>query len=126
MKRLVAVAILASGCTIDPVARAELAGTVGGAAIFQKAGTSSQVSFEITLDGEDGTYNVAIEDGVCDGGTTEWKPAGPIDVVGRIGILRGVRTDWDVGGGETDVIGRLVVVRRGLAQAGCGPIFNSD
>jgi hypothetical protein len=129
MKRhafLAGVALASAACTIDPVARAELVGAASGAAIFQRAGTSAQVSFEVSLEGEDGAYAVTLEDGACDGAATPWASAGTIEVVGGHGVLRGVRADWDVGGGSTDVVGRLLVARREQVVAGCGEIFNSD
>ena len=124
--KLFAVALLCtSACTIDPVARAEMTGAPEGDAIFQRAGTSSQVSFEITLTGgEDGKYAVALEDGSCDA-STEWASIGTIAVVDGTGVLRGVRDDWDIGGGR-DVVGKLVVARRVLVAASCGEVFNSD
>jgi hypothetical protein len=122
--KLLAAVLTCGACTIDPVARAELTGAASGTAIFQKAGTSSQVSFQISLEGEDGEYAVAIEDGTCEGGT-EWARIGTVDVSGGLGILRGVRDDWDIGGDE-DVVGRLVVARRALIAVSCGEIFNSD
>ena len=116
----------AAACTIDPVARAELAGAANGAAIFQRAGTSRQMSFQVTLDGVDGTYDLSIDDGTCEGEATPWAFMGTVQVAGGRGIFRGVRDDWDIGSGENDVVGRLLVARRALNIESCGLIFNSD
>lgn len=128
MKLLVGVVFACGGCTIDPVARAELSGAATGTAIFQRAGTSSQVSFELTLEGEDGSYAVSLEASACDGAAAERASVGTIELGDGIGVLRGVRDDWDIGGGDTDIIGRFVVARRAFetVTTSCGEIFSSD
>ena len=127
MKVLVVVALACGACTIDPVARAELSGGTTGDAIFQRAGTSSQVSFEITLAGGDGEYNVLIESGDgCDAPRVEWARVGVIEIRDGEGQLRGVRDDWNVGSGANDVVGRLLVARRSLFDSSCGEIESSD
>ena len=122
--KLLVVALLCGACTIDPVARAELTGAPTGDAIFQRAGNSSQISFEITLTGDDGKYAVALETGTCEA-SDEWAVIGTLDVADGAGVLRGVRDDWDIGRGR-DVVGKLVVARRLLLTASCCEIFNSD
>ena len=126
MKLQVAVFLLAAGCTIDPVARAELSGDATGLAIFQQAGTSDQVSYELALDGADGTYEVFIADGACGGDLTPFDDAGVIELVGGAGVLRGVKQTWGVASGDNDIVGRVLVVRQLRAVAACGEIFNSD
>src|SRR6188508_748451 len=73
---------LAGACTIDPVARAEIAGEVTGDGIFQRAGTSDQVSYQVTLAGADGSYHVYLGDGECRGGDAiaRWAEAGAVVV----------------------------------------------
>jgi hypothetical protein len=121
------IALACGACTIDPVARAELAGITPGDAIFQRAGTSSQVSYEITLTGEDGVYDVLIETGsACEAPRVEWARVGVIEILDGTGLIRGVRNDWDVGSGANDVVGRLLVARRSLFESSCGEIESSD
>ncbi len=117
---------LAAGCTIDPVARAVLSGEITGDAIFQRAGTSDQVSYRVRLAGPDGTYAVSLEDGACGATTGRFADAGAIEVLGGAGELRGVTRDWDVSTGDHDVVGRALVVARASAVVSCGEIFNSD
>ncbi len=131
MRRAAAALVLAAlalpaGCTIDPVARAELSGELTGDAIFQRAGTSDQVSYRIRLAGADGTYDVSLEDGACGAITGRFADAGVVEVSGGAGELRGVTRAWDVAAGDNDVIGRALVAARAGAVVSCGDIFNSD
>lgn len=124
--KLLSLTLLAA-CTIDPVARAELAGDPSGDAIFQRSGTRSQVSYEVTMSGADGTFDVSLDDGSCGGALTPWHAAGTITVAGGTGLLRAVKQDWNVASGDNDVVGRALVVRDAAAAvASCGVIFNSD
>jgi hypothetical protein len=117
----------AAGCTIDPVARAELAGDATGDAIFQQSGTSDQVSYQITLAGTDGTYDVRLAHGTCDDGGEGGEALGTIDVVAGVGVLRAVTQDWSVAAGDArDVVGRAIVIADALVPVSCGAIFNSD
>jgi hypothetical protein len=124
---LTLLAALAGGCTIDAVARAELSGELNGDAIFQKAGTTDQLTYKLELDGADGTYEVHVADGACGAMTARFADAGVIDLVGGSGVMRGVTDEWDVAsGGDNDIVGRSLVVEQVLVVKGCGEIFNSD
>jgi hypothetical protein len=116
-------AFAASGCTIDAIARAELAGDPGGRAIFQQAGTRDQVSVELDLEGGvDGAYAVHIDDGRCSGASRRWVDLGVIEVVRGSGVLRYVTSRWSV----EDAIGRVLVVERASAASGCGTVVKAD
>jgi hypothetical protein len=121
-----AFALLVAGCTIDPVARAELAGTARGEAIFQQAGTTDQTSYELTLAGPDGSYVVYLADGGCDGTLTPFDCIGALELRDGTGVLRGVSQRWGLASGDNDIVGRVVVVEQSRALAACGEIFNSD
>jgi hypothetical protein len=118
--------VLLAACTIDPIARAELAGDPTGDAIFQRAGTSTQVSYRLALTGSDGTFAASLDDGACGGDLVQWEAAGDITITAGSGELRGVSDRWDVASGDNAVVGRSVVLRRGADVTACAPIFNSD
>jgi hypothetical protein len=117
--------IACSACTIDPVARAELTGAVTGEALFQGAGTTSQVSYRVDVHGPDGAYVVDIADGDC----TEprpWMALVDIAMAGGTATVRGVTSEWAVTDGDDGILGRVLVVAGADDTRGCGEITESD